>query len=253
MLRFACMPIALLCITCLSAQSPPPDVLIRLQTQVSESLYALPDYVCRLDIRRTEVEPQARGRTGRSRPAETLSLDVAMVDHKEHYALPGAANFSDLPPSQLVAGGMISSGSFAAFARDILVNHVGTVHYVGPEKLDDEAALRYDYDVALRRSGYNVANDGQSAIAPYRGSFWASVDGADLLRITVEADELPLYLGVKRVTTEIDYQAAVFDERTFIVPKRTRVRMMLSDGGESLNETKFTACRAFISSSTLSF
>lgn len=246
------MAFALLCAAPVAAQSPVDRAALdRLQSRVSESLYELPDYTCRLDIRRAELEPKARRKISLDN-AKIISLEVAIIDHKEHYALAGSPNFSDLPPSQLVGDGLVSTGAFAAYARDILVNRVGTIRYAGEEVIGEEPALRYDYNVDLSRSRYHVTNNGQSAIVPYRGSLWATTDGDVLLRLTVHVDELPPYVGVKRITTQIDYQTALLEDHSLIVPKQTRVSMILSDGGESVNETRFTNCRSFDASSTLS-
>ena len=53
--------------------------------------------------------------------------------------------------------------------------------------------------------------------------------------------------------TQIDYQTLQLGSKPFIVPRRTRLSMLLSTGVESVNETRFTDCRSFVGTSTLSF
>ncbi len=276
--------IALLCgwlfVSSLSAQSPVPaaDIpaevltLVRIQQRVRESLEQLPNHTCRMDISRAHLSKKARAKVEKKLEklrhstveglttfdipldsADSVALDVAVVDGKEIYAFPESSRFEDRPLGEMIGHGTVSTGAFAAHARDIFVNRIGTVDYVGEESLDGQQAHRYDYAVALFRSGYSVSNKGRSATVPYHGSFWATVDGDELLRLTVRADDIPLSVGVDKLSTQIDYQTLHLGSKPFIVPRRTRLSMLLSTGVESVNETRFTDCRSFVGSSTLSF
>lgn len=246
--------------------------LVRIQHRVRESLERLPNHTCRMDISRAHLSKKARAKVEKKLEklrhstveglttfdipldsADSVALDVAVVDGKEIYAFPESSRFEDRPLEEMIGHGTVSTGAFAAHARDIFVNRVGTVDYVGEESLDGQQAQRYDYEVALFRSGYSVTNKGRSATVPYHGSFWATVDGDELLRLTVLADDIPLSVGVDKFATQIDYQTLHLGSKPFIVPQRTRLSMLLSTGVESVNETRFTDCRSFVGSSTLSF
>ncbi len=90
-------------------------------------------------------------------------------------------------------------------------------------------------------------------MVPYLGSFWAAADTDELRRMTVRAEDIPSYVGIDDFTTQIDYQTLQLDSQPFIVPRRSRLSMMLSTGVESISETEYADCRSFVGSSTLSF
>jgi hypothetical protein len=88
---------------------------------------------------------------------------------------------------------------------------------------------------------------------PYFGSFWASADTDELRRLTVRADDVPVHVGIDDFTTQVDYQTLQLDSQPFIVPRRSRLSMLLSTGVESISETEYADCRSFVGSSTVSF
>ncbi len=137
--------------------------------------------------------------------------------------------------------------------RDIFVNNAGNVRFVGEESIGGQQALRYDYQVSLFRSAYTVENDSQGAEVPYHGSFWATDNHYELLRLTVRADDIPWHIGVDEVTTRIDYQTIRFATGSFLMPREARLTMLLSNGEQSVNETRFEDCKDFSTSATLSF
>lgn len=269
------------------AQTPPPsplleeDVrhLIGIQNRMRVSLEQLPNHTCRMEVRRAHIDAkarekiakrmekrQARSESGRwdgqvelanieipLDSADVVALEVAIVGRRELYAFPDSVRFEDRSLFSMIGHGTISTGSFAGYARSVFVNGVARTKYYGEEVLDGEPVRRYDYEVDLFRSGFSVSNEGQTAVVPYRGSFWAATDTDELRRLTVHVDDVPPHLGIDELTTRIDYQTLQLDSQPFIVPQHSRLNMMLSTGVESINETDYADCRSFVGSSTVSF
>lgn len=269
------------------AQTPPPspyleeDVrhLIGIQNRMRISLEQLPNYTCRMEIRRAHIGVEAREKIAKqiekqqarlpsARPdqqvelanidipldaADVVALEVAIIGRQELYAFPDSTRFEDRPLAGMIGHGTVATGSFAGHARNIFVNGAAVTKYVGEEVIDDQPVRRYDYEVEMFRSGYSVTNQGQTATVPYHGSFWAAADTDELRRMTVRADDIPAYVGIDDFTTQVDYQTLQLDSQPFIVPQRSRLSMMLSTGVESISETEYADCRSFVGSSTLSF
>jgi predicted Ser/Thr protein kinase len=277
----------------LFAQTPPPSPylteevrhLIGIQNRMRVSLAELPNHTCRMEIRRAHLGGKAREKTAKkidklrrneeredrsrgARPdeevelanldvpldtADTVALEVAIIDRKELYAFPDSTEFEDRSLAEMIGHGTVSTGSFTGHARNIFINGAAMTKYAGEESLGGERVRRYDYKVHIFKSGYSVTNKGQTATVPYFGSFWATVDGDELRRLTVRADDIPFYVGVDELTTQIDYQTLQLDSRPFIIPQRARLAMLLSTGVESVSETEYANCRSFVGASTLSF
>lgn len=277
----------------LLAQTPPPSPyleeevrhLIGIQNRMRVSLEQLPNYACRMEIRRAHLGVKAREKIAKKLEkirkndggaalwserqggsevevsdvdipldvADVVALEVAIIGRKELYAFPDSTRFEDRSLASMIGHGTVATGSFAGHARNIFVNGAARTNYVGEEVIDGQPVRRYDYKVDLFRSRYSISNKGQAAEVSYFGSFWAAADTDELRRLTLRATDIPLYVGIDEVTTQIDYQTLQLDDQPFIVPRRSRLSMMLSTGVESISETEYADCRSFVGSSTLSF
>jgi hypothetical protein len=269
------------------AQTPPPspyleeDVrhLIGIQNRMRVSLEQLPNHTCRMEVRRAHIDAKAREKIAKQMEkrqartagvrldgqvelanidipldsADVVALEVAIIGSRELYAFPDSVRFEDRSLASMIGHGTISTGSFAGYAKSVFVNGVARTKYAGEEVIDGEPVRRYDYEVDLFRSGFSVNNQGRTAVVPYHGSFWAAADTDELRRLTVSVDDIPVHVGVDELTTQIDYQTLRLDSEPFIVPQHSRLSMMLSTGVESINETDYVDCRAFVGSSTVSF
>ncbi len=293
LLAFGAAMYACLLLAPVLAQTPPPSPylkeevrhLIGIQNRMRVSLEELPNYTCRMEIRRAHLGVEAREKIAKKLEkmrkhdggaglrseqrggsevelfnvdipldvADVVALEVAIIGRKELYAFPDSKRFEDRPLASMIGHGTVSNGSFVGHARSVFVNGGALTKYVGEEVIDGQPVRRYDYEVDLFRSGYSISNQGKTTEIPYFGSFWAATDTDELRRLTVRATDIPTDVGIDDVTTQIDYQTLQLDSQPFIVPLRSRLSMMLSTGVESISETEYSDCRSFVGSSTLSF
>ena len=263
---------ASLVVAVLAAQDAaiPDDIrrFIDIQHKVRLSLEAQPNHACRMIVRRARIGKKACDRelklarkSGEERfeatlppdLTDTVELEVAVIDGKELYAFPGSPRFEERGLSAIVGFGTIGTGDFNTHARSIFINSNARTEYVGREDLGGRAALRWDYEVSLFRSGYTISNAGGSAKVAYRGSFWADSETHELLRLTVVAQDIPPSLGVTEAVNEIDYQRVNLDGANFVTPGLAKLKMLLGWGAESVNETEFLDYKDFTAESTLSF
>ena len=64
---------------------------------------------------------------------------------------------------------------------------------------------RYDYSVPLNQSGHTITlSEGTGTVAS-KGSFWADPATYEIVRISIEAVEIPPTLPVRAYVTTIDY------------------------------------------------
>ena len=184
---------------------------------------------------------------------DSIALEAAFVGGKELYAFPDSPRFEDIPLAQLIGHGTVATGVFAGHTKKIIVDQVGSIVYSGEENVEGRRLQRFNYKVPLADSEYSVNNQGQATRVPYYGSFWATAESNELLRLTIRVDELPVDVGVVGFATQIDYQPLPGALEPLLVVDRSRFSMLLSTGVESVSETRFEDCRAFVGSSVLSF
>ena len=236
---------------CAAQTQLPREVLAlaRIKQKMAENLARTPDYVCVETIQRS-FRPSA------TRPFsthDTVQLEVAHVDMKELYAFPGARRFEEKKMSDMVSGGLTSSGEFALHARSVFTNNIAIITYAGQEDLDGRRALRYDYRISLLFSGWTIHFAGQSGQVASCGSFWADADSLDLLRLDVHADDIPPDVLISAAATRIEYARLRIGGSDVLLPQSAELILTDMLGRESRNRTEFSNCRKYQAESALSF
>src|ERR1700688_3980899 len=131
----------------------PADILnlSRIRRTMAEQLKSLPNYTCLQTIDRY------KGRAGSKLKAyDHVRINVAIMDGRELYALPGSRSFDDRSLSTMVAKGFISDGNFASMARSVFVNRVARIAFAGQESAGGRALLRFDFQIAQMVSGWQL-------------------------------------------------------------------------------------------------
>jgi hypothetical protein len=85
------------------------------------------------------------------------------------------------------------------------------------------------------------------------GTFWADPATYDILRIAMEAAEIPPNLPVLSLATSIDYAHSNLGGTDFLLPQSADVRLVKFTGEESRNHLEFTHCRLFGAQSSVQF
>src|SRR5271165_1271956 len=113
--------LVVLCAGCVWAEAQQPVAaeaaqLSQIREHMMSNLAHLPDYTCVEMVERTQRKRGAR----KFQPLDRLRLEVAVVDGREMFGWPGARNFEETDPRNLVAEGAIGNGNFALHARAII-------------------------------------------------------------------------------------------------------------------------------------
>jgi hypothetical protein len=230
---------------------PPGTLLLaRIKRHVTEEMARLPDYTC---LETAERYLKAPGEKSVLKPLDTLRLEVLDSGDKELYARPGARGFQRDRPGDFTGAGLTNTGMFALYLRNLLVNGTGICRYHGEEAVGGRRAARYDFHVPLLGSGMNVHLGPSSGTIATRGSFWADPGSLDLLRLTVEADDIPPGLPLASTTWTIEYARMRIGGRSVLLPQTAEVYLAETSGREARNVIDFTHCQEFHAESAIRF
>ena len=234
-----------------AAQGLPPGVLLlaRVKAHMREELARLPNCSCLETVRR---DHQTAG--GRMRPLDTIRLEVLYSDHRELYASPGDRRFDDSNPSAFIGSGTIGNGHSALFLSEVVGQGSSlSYEYKGEELLRRRRLARYDYRVPVRASGHTINLTEGSGTVGSKGSFWADPATYEIVRIAVEADEIPPTLPVSAYVTSIDYSHTNLGGTDFLLPQSADYSLVKFSGEESRNHIEFTHCHLYGAQSSISF
>jgi len=245
------VPCALLWAAILSAQpeSSPDPILARIQAKARENLERLPDYVCVQTVERSH-RSTAKDEFKRQ---DTLRLQVALIGRREHYAWLDARKFEDRELRDMVGRGVVGTGDFALHAKHVFEPRVAEFKPRGEITYQGRRALSYGYEVPWENSGYRIRNPPREEVVAFRGSLLVDAETLDLLRLEVQADEIPPELGLDRVSTTLEYVRATIGASECLLPKSSEMTMLALDGGESRNRTQLGQCRQYTTESRLSY
>jgi hypothetical protein len=172
---------------------------------------------------------------------------------RSFFASPGAYNFTETDISTFATGGMIGNGLFTGFAREIFSPSTATYRFIGETNVAGRLLLRYDYQVSLLVSNYQIKSLGGAAIVGYHGSFWADPKTLDLVRLDIQADDIPYAVGVVAAATRIDYGPVRIGAADVLLPQSAEMTMLLPDDWQDRNDIAFTHCKEYGVDSAISF
>jgi hypothetical protein len=241
-----------LCIAAACAALPeiPPELiqLARIKQQMKERLSHIANLTCLETIQRS-----TSGRTGRMEKDDTLQLEVAFVDGKELYSLPGAGKFEESNIGAFTKQGTIGNGLFASHARSIFLEKWPTYRYAGEERVRGRRAVRYTYEFPLLGSGYQLKMGTQRAVVGYSGAFWADAETSQMIRLLIRADNIPIRLGLREALQTIEYERVRLNDMDFLLPQSAETILRYLAGGESRNRTDFSHWLQYVGVSNLVF
>ena len=246
MIRAAVMALAAL--AC-QAQTSPDPVLERIRAKALERLDRQPDYTCVQTVERF-------GRVGSEREwqkADTLRLEVGLSNHRELYSWHGAKTLGDRELSDLVGRGVVGSGHFAVLARHVFQPGKATFTNHGESEWNSRPAYQYEFDVPLEKSAYRLrAGPGQAVVA-FQGVFWADRESLDLLRLEVQAVDIPAKIGLAQADNTMNYAPVRIGESLALMPVSASLLMVALDGNEHMNRMQLSECREYRAEATVSF
>ncbi len=227
-----------------------PDALLsQFLERMAKDLKQLPDYVCGQEIERFNRQ----GSEVPWRKADSLRFDVAMIGDKELYALPGEGHFTERPLRTFIGRGSIATGQLGLFAKHVFLT--STAHFTdrGETDLDGHRVHEYAFDVPAEQSSYHLRFGNSEAVVAFQGSFFIAPDTLDLVRLDVQAYDIPESLAIVEANTTLDYARTQIDDNSILLPVRASLTLTATDGREDLNRTVFSSCRHYRTESKIAF
>jgi hypothetical protein len=227
----------------------PDDLLKRFLARMNVELDRLPNYVCQQTVERF-------GRSAAERPWEkidTLRFEVALVGNQELYAAPGARQFQDRPLAEMAGRGTISTGQLALLAKHVFGSTAAHFTYRAKNERAGRIAHQYDYDVAPEHSSYRLRSGTAESTVGFQGAFWIDDQTLDLIRLEVEAYDIPERLGLAEANTAMSYSRAVIDATEILLPVAASHSIAAVDGVETMNRIELSACRHYRTEATIQF
>jgi hypothetical protein len=214
---------------------PPSEEQAKVLSEVKE--YALnysrtlPDFIC-LEQTRRYVDT-----TGHDawRATDVIVARLSFFNQKEDYKLVSMNDrvVSDAPYTSV--GGALSMGDFGTTLREIFEPVSNTsFEWERWTTLRKRRTHVYSYRVPLEYSKYSIhyssdaKDEGVSVTVGYHGGIFVDRDTNMIVRITVEADNIPPTFPVRQVKETLDYDFTKIGDREFLLPLVADVRMHAS-------------------------
>jgi len=177
---------------------------------------------------------------------DTITGVVTYEDGKESYKdvkRNGRPVIGDAPLE-----GAWSAGQFGSDLQSIFDGHNRVeFQFVGEKKIEGRQAWGFTYriahqDVPLWR--LHVQNE--IVAPPYYGKLWIDQQAGLILRLQVEASEIPRSFPMRNAKLEIDYESVLFTDGTrFVLRVKSELNSIEYDGVSVRNIQRFQNCRKF--------
>ena len=236
------------------AESPPgtedPEtVLQRIRARVASNLSRLHNYTCHEVIERL-MRPSNGSGLGHY---DRVEVEVAFVGNRELFARTGESNFAEESLSKLVPTGTVGTGNFGSHTHSIFIGDAASFTYGGISTKDKHKSYHFKFEVPQIKSQFLVKHNGAEAIVAYHGSFWADVDTYDLVQLEIKADHIPSNVGVRFISTKMQYAMMPFNDSQFLLPRRSELEASDSDGVYSLDGVTLKQCREYRGDSVVTY
>lgn len=225
--------------------------LTKARTAVSTFMQGLPNYVC------TEMVTRYVNTTHVVdwRPLDTVSTEVVYENGHERYTNikingkdSGKQRMEDL-------SGAWSTGEFGSVLADLFSRATAAdFRFRKPSSIVGRSARIYDFTVERDNSHWHVQVPSQSVIPAYRGSVWIDEQNGRVLRIEMQASNLPEAFPLDRVESATDYDYVRFGEKEFLLPVHAEVLSCERDKSDcSRNTIDFRNYHKYEGESTIIF
>ena len=212
----------------------------------------LPDFICTQTVRRY-LDPKGAGNW---KETDTLTVKLSYYQQKEDYQLQ-LVNGRAATKTYEAAGGATSKGEFGSMLLEIFdPASAAAFRWDHWTTLRKRRAIVFSYRIAVAKSHYRIMFQGSGerleVTAGQHGLVYVDAEANTVLRLTREADNLPLSFPIQRASAMLDYDVTDVGGKSFLLPLRAEIRM-LSGGGQNRNVVEFSGYRKFSGESSISF
>jgi hypothetical protein len=172
----------------------------------------LPNFRCQEFMSRFKQQGQQKT------PLDVVSAEIIYEDGQETYRDVKIDSHPTDKPLENISGSW-STGEFASMLLELF--HPATraqFRSGGSSVISGVNAKVYDFQVQAENSHWMLEADSQKLAAAYQGSVWIDSNTARVLRIEIQARDLPSSFPMSAVETAIDYSYVNIGEKSFLLP-----------------------------------
>ncbi|SPE31817.1 conserved hypothetical protein [Candidatus Sulfopaludibacter sp. SbA3] len=219
----------------------------------------LPDFICTEVTRRYGALPPgtrgwgAPGDPPRWQSIDTVTKRLSYFDQKEEYKTI-LHNNTPMGDNTKSVGGSESFGDFGSMLRQIFEkatearfewDHWGT--------LRGQRMMEFAFHVRQERSQYSIVVDGNNRIiAAYHGTVAVDPTTHAVMRLIVEAENIPTGFPVKSTQDVLDYDYQDISGQTFLLPLKATMTANLGDFW-SKNDKEFRIYRKYSADAVIKY
>ncbi len=187
-----------------AAPVPPADPHAALVEKAREAaatfLDSLPNYVCQEQTTRYVSET----RQPTWNVVDIVSAEVVYDDHQESYR---NLQINGRPTKKSPEdSGAWSTGEFGTILANLFAPQTDAdFKYIQEDTIEHRAASIFDFKVKRVRSNWKIWVPGQYIVPSYKGSVWIDKQTAQVLRIEMQAKDVPEAFPEITVETAVDY------------------------------------------------
>ncbi|HMD70364.1 MAG TPA: hypothetical protein VKF41_03430 [Bryobacteraceae bacterium] len=217
----------------------------------------LPDFVCLEMERRSLADPPRAGRGGTVsepewRQVDTITKRVSYFEQKEDEKVL-EHNHAYTTQDMKSLGGTQSWGDFGSMMRQVFEPATAALfEWAGWFRLGGQLVMGFDFSVPLERSKYRLEVDNRSIISAYRGRVNVDPQTHAILRVKVEAVNIPPDFPLRSASDTLYYENQTISGLPFLLPSQVEVRMG-TGSYLSRNVKVFQAYRKYTADSSISF
>ncbi len=220
---------------------------------------SLPDYICTQVTRRYAAPaPGGRyGRRGEDSPAwqlqDTLTIRLSYFEQKENYKLV-LVNNTVTQQDYTKLGGTTSAGDFGSMLREVFEpatqaefewDHWATMR--------GRRSLVFGYRVSQDHSQWRINyNREQDIITAYTGLVYVDQQTHQVLRVTLEAVDIPAAFPIHHANTVLDYDYQALGDQKFLLPLKGQVLLNSADV-LTRNDNEFRLYHKYSAESAITF
>jgi len=249
------------------AQAPPPSSEEQAAIIDAVRAYALaysqnlPDFIC-TQVTRRFAAPKPGTRYGGREDGEpswqlqdTLTIRLSFFEQKEDYKVI-MQNDNIVSQDYNTLGGSTTRGDFGSMTKAIFErgtqahfqwDHWGT--------LRSQLVMVFAYRVDQARSQWQIVTGAKrelQIVPAYHGLVYVVPQTNEIVRVTLEAENVPPSFPVKMAQTILDYGYADLSGQPFLLPLKGQT-LMAADDYVSRNDTEFRLYRKYSAESVLKF
>lgn len=235
---------------------PPPSseeqgkVLNEVRDYAQNYIRSLPDFIC-TQVTRRYVDPRGQDSWIMQ---DVVTAQVSYADQRENYKLVMVNDRAVMDRPLESLGGTTSTGEFGSMLRDIFSRKSETSF-----DWDHWATLRgkrsyvFSYRVPLAASEYRIQYERMDpVVVGYHGLIYVDKQTEKVLRITLQAEDIPPAYPVQAAGTVLDYDYTKIGDRDYLLPLKAVVRLR-HDRYMTRNEVEFRLYRKFGAEATITF